>query len=82
MKNTATLINLICLMSYPVYASSRTDALKQLMDMSLEELGMLEVEVQTVAKTAQKLSDIPASVYVLSGERIARSGVSYHPRSA
>lgn len=81
MKNIATLINLICLMSYPVYANSRTDALQQLMDMSLEELGMLEVEVQTVAKTAQKLSDIPASVYVLSGERIARSGVRTIPEA-
>ncbi|MBW3696271.1 TonB-dependent receptor [Vibrio sp. T187] len=46
-----------------------------LMSMSLEELSMLDIEMNTATKTTQKLTDIPSSVYVLSNERIQRSGV-------
>jgi len=44
------------------------------MSMSLEELSMLDVTMETASKFSQKLTDIPAAVYVLDGERIKRSG--------
>lgn len=50
--------------------------LDELMSMSLEELSMLNVTMETASKFSQDLTDIPASVYVLSGERILRSGAS------
>jgi len=49
--------------------------LNELMSMSLEELSMLDVTVETASKFAQDLTDTPAAVYVLDGERIQRSGV-------
>lgn len=52
------------------------DNLDELMSMSLEELSMLDVEMETASKFSQKLSDIPASVYVLTNERILRSGAT------
>ncbi len=50
--------------------------LDELMSMSLEELSMLNVTMETASKFSQNLTDIPASVYVLSGDRILRSGAS------
>ncbi|KHT51707.1 TonB-dependent receptor plug domain-containing protein [Vibrio sinaloensis] len=52
------------------------DNLDELMSMSLEELSMLDVAVETASKFSQKVSDVPASVYVLSSERIQRSGAT------
>ncbi|MDK9738054.1 TonB-dependent receptor [Vibrio sp. D404a] len=49
--------------------------LDELLNMSLEELSMLDVQIETATKTSEKLADIPSSVYVLSNERIMRSGV-------
>lgn len=54
--------------------ASAEDDLSGLMSMSLEELVMLDVTMKTASKFSQKLSDIPAAVYVLGGERIERSG--------
>lgn len=45
-----------------------------LMNLDLESLSMLDVEMESASKTAQKLSDIPSSVFVLNNERIKRSG--------
>ncbi|CAH6844050.1 TonB-dependent receptor; Outer membrane receptor for ferrienterochelin and colicins [Vibrio chagasii] len=53
---------------------AQENSLDQLMSMSLEELSMLDVEMETASKVTQKLTDIPSSVYVLSNERIQRSG--------
>ncbi len=58
------------------FIASANDSLDELMSMSLEELSMLDITMETASKFEQKLSDIPASVYVLSGERILRSGAS------
>lgn len=56
-------------------ANAEEASLDLLMSMSLEELTMLDIEMGTATKSAQKLTDIPSSVYVLSNERIQRSGV-------
>ncbi|RTZ18339.1 TonB-dependent receptor [Vibrio aquaticus] len=37
---------------------------------------MLDVTMETASKFSQKLTDIPAAVYVLEGERIKRSGAT------
>ncbi|MGF1755275.1 TonB-dependent receptor plug domain-containing protein [Vibrio makurazakiensis] len=55
-------------------AQSEQAPLDLLMSMSLEELTMLDIEMGTANKSNQKLTDIPSSVYVLSNERIQRSG--------
>ena len=46
-----------------------------LMSMSLEDLSMLEVNVTSASKREQSISDIPAAIYVITNERIVRSGV-------
>ncbi len=53
--------------------------LEHLMSLSLEELSMLNVEMETATKSTQRLADIPSSVYVLSNERIVRSGARSIP---
>src|SRR5690242_6653581 len=47
--------------------------------MSLEELS--NVEVTSVSKSPQNLSTAPASIYVITGEEIARSGVTSIPEA-
>ncbi len=74
-----TLLSLsLTLVTLPV---SSADDLSDLMSMSLEELSMLDVTMKTASKFSQKLSDIPASVYVLDGERILRSGAQTIPEA-
>jgi iron complex outermembrane recepter protein len=50
---------------------------QQLADLSLEELS--SIEVTSVSKRAERLSDAPASVFVITGEDIRRSGVTSLP---
>lgn len=72
MKHSSIYAALALLPSFSLY--SQENSLEHLMSMSLEELSMLDVEMETASKAKQKLSDIPSSVYVLSNERIQRSG--------
>ncbi len=74
MKKNGVLIGLLLAWNSDLLAS--TEHLDSLMSMSLEELSMLDVTMETASKTERELSEIPASVYVLSGERILRSGAS------
>jgi iron complex outermembrane receptor protein len=55
-------------------ASGPVQVADNLADMSLEELSNLQVT--TAAKRAEKLSDVPASVYVITGDDIRRSGAT------
>lgn len=50
-----------------------------LLEMSLEQL--MSVEVTSVMKTATRLSDTPAAIYVLTSEDIRRSGVTTIPEA-
>ncbi|MFM2586862.1 TonB-dependent receptor plug domain-containing protein [Vibrio sp. TBV020] len=62
------------IITFYCFSSQASDELTDLMSMSLEELSMLDVTMETASKFSQKLTDIPAAVYVLDGERIKRSG--------
>jgi iron complex outermembrane receptor protein len=48
--------------------------LKDLADLSLEELS--QIEVTSVSKRAERLADAPASIFVITGEDIRRAGVT------
>src|SRR5258706_11941469 len=50
-----------------------------LADLSLEELG--NIQIPSVSKRAERLSDAPASVFVIPGEDIRRSGVTSLPEA-
>jgi iron complex outermembrane receptor protein len=52
---------------------------KNLFSLSLEELG--DIEVTSVSGRAEKLSSAPASIYVITGEDIRRSGVTSLPEA-
>jgi iron complex outermembrane receptor protein len=54
-------------------------ALQDLADLSLEELS--NIEVTSVSKRAERLSDAPASVFVITGDDIRRSGVTSLPEA-
>lgn len=51
----------------------------QLADLSLEEL--LTIEVTTVSRKAQKLTDTAAAAYVITAEELQRSGVTSVPEA-
>lgn len=72
MLKHSILYSSLCFAGFVTHANDNLDAL---MSMSLEELSMLDVTMETASKFSQKLSDVPASVYVLDSERIKRSGV-------
>jgi iron complex outermembrane receptor protein len=55
------------------------DQITQLSGMSLEELA--NVDVTSVSKAAQSLATAPASIYVITGEEIVRSGVPSIPEA-
>ncbi|MEW6071679.1 MAG: TonB-dependent receptor plug domain-containing protein [Planctomycetota bacterium] len=59
--------------SVPASAGDPGDVdVSDLMDLSLEEL--MNVEVTVASRTPQKLSDVPAAVYVIPGDEIRRAG--------
>jgi iron complex outermembrane recepter protein len=60
-----------------VSAAAAESGFGDLADLSLEELG--NIEVTSVSKRAEPLSDAPASVFVITAEDIRRSGVTSLP---
>jgi iron complex outermembrane receptor protein len=52
---------------------------KELADLSLEELG--NIEVTSVSRVAQPLRDAPASIFVITAEDIRRSGATSLPEA-
>ncbi|MCX2757248.1 hypothetical protein OQJ65_02640 [Vibrio sp. Sgm 22] len=57
----------VCLglaLTTPVFVSAQEKSLDQFMSMGLGELSMLGVEMVTVWKVTQKLTDIPSLVYM------------------
>jgi iron complex outermembrane receptor protein len=57
--------------SLPVAAAG--EKIAAIADLSLEELGA--IEVTSVSRQSERLLDAPASIYVITGEDIRRSGV-------
>jgi iron complex outermembrane receptor protein len=59
--------------------ASAAETVQSLMDLSLEELG--SIQITSVSKRAEPLSDAPASVFVITGDDIRRSGVTSLPEA-
>src|SRR5712675_3482316 len=51
----------------------------RLTDLSLEELS--NIQITSVSKRAERLSDAPASVFVITGDEIRRSGATSLPEA-
>jgi iron complex outermembrane recepter protein len=51
----------------------------ELLDMSLEELG--NISITSVSRHAEKLSEAPASIFVITGDDIRRSGATSLPEA-
>lgn len=66
------LLRLFILLLIASVAASYADDTEELMDMSLEDL--LDMEVVTVSKKAQKSSDAPATIYVINENQIRNRG--------
>jgi iron complex outermembrane receptor protein len=60
-------------------AALALDAQRDLTEMSLEDLA--NIEVTSVSKRAQSLSDAPASIYVITSNDIRRSGANSLPEA-
>lgn len=60
----------------PASAQLTADALKR---MSLED--MMNIEVSTVARTPQRIADIPAAIHVVTRDDIRRSGATTLPEA-
>ena len=58
------------------FAQPRT---ADLADLSLEELA--NIEITSVSRRAERLADAPASIYVITGDDIRRSGVTSLPEA-
>ena len=50
---------------------------RDLLDLSIEELG--DIEISSVSKKAEPLSEASAAIYVITGDEILRSGVTSVP---
>lgn len=70
-----TLILFALTLTQAAYAQSEPD----LAGLSLEQLG--DIEVSTASRREEKLLETPASVFVLTGEDIRRSGVTTIPEA-
>src|SRR5258706_13485845 len=62
------------LLSIAARGSAQPMQVADLADLSIEELG--NIQVTSVSKHAERLSDAPASIYVITGEDIRRSGAT------
>ena len=57
----------------PLWPSSEgSDERQDLTDLSLEDL--MAIEVTIASRSAQKLSDVPGAVYIITGDELRRSG--------
>jgi iron complex outermembrane receptor protein len=72
----ATVFTLLALSSHAVSADTPTGRLSEL---SLEELG--DVEITSVSRQAEPLSEAAASVYVITADDIRRSGATQLPEA-
>ena len=71
----AALTALACASASSAVAATVSD----LADLSLEQLG--SIEVTSVSRRAERLADAPASIFVISGEDIRRSGARTLPEA-
>ncbi|MBI9071313.1 MAG: TonB-dependent receptor [Melioribacteraceae bacterium] len=64
----------LCFISETSFSQEKTLTTKDLFAMSLEEL--MDVKIVTAGKKEEKLSSVPASVYVITREEIERLGLT------
>jgi iron complex outermembrane receptor protein len=69
----------LLLLSFPADAAPPSYATRDLMSLSLEELA--SIEVSSVSKKPEKLSQAAASVFVITAEDIRRSGATSLPEA-
>lgn len=74
---SSTIGLLASLACVPGYAAETQ--LADLADLSLEQLG--NIEVTSVSRRAERLADAPASIFVITGEDIRRAGVTSLPEA-
>ena len=60
-------------------AGAQTMRVADLADLSIEELG--NIQITSVSRHAERLSDAPAAIFVITGEDIRRSGVTRLPEA-
>ena len=61
------------------FASAAEPKIKDLADLSLEQLG--DIEVTSVSRRTERLGDAAASIFVITAADIRRSGVSSLPEA-
>jgi iron complex outermembrane receptor protein len=61
----------------PSFANARERSLEDLVQLSIDELA--NIEISSVSKTSEPLSDAPAAVYVITHNDIIRSGATSMP---
>ena len=64
----------LCAVLWAVQGRAQAQRPQNLADLSLEQLG--DIEVTSVSKREQRLGDAPASIYVITREAIQRAGVN------
>src|SRR5882672_2168524 len=69
----------VLLISVPAGVSAQPMRVADLADLSLEELA--NIPVTSVSKHAERLADAPASIFVITGEDIRRSGATRLPEA-
>jgi iron complex outermembrane receptor protein len=72
---------LVLVLAVRPHASWAGQPASDLADLTLEELMDVEIEVTSVARKPQKLSEAAAAIYVLTGDDIRRSGVTSIPEA-
>ena len=76
---TGTTTIILILMAATGYAQSPGQNSESLMDLTIEEL--MNVEVVTVSRQAQRLSQTPSAVFVITQDDIKRAGVTSIPEA-
>jgi iron complex outermembrane receptor protein len=78
-RRQASILALLIAALAATEATAAESAPENLADLSLEELG--NIQVTSVSKHSERLLDAPASIYVISAEDIRRSGVTSLPEA-
>src|SRR5438034_3686771 len=79
-RNYAACVCIATIASLAAFAANaQTGKPSDLADLSLEELANLEIT--SVSRRAERLSDAPASVFVITGDDIRRSGATSIPEA-
>jgi iron complex outermembrane receptor protein len=65
----------------PIHAMAEEEEDLDFFELSLDDLGSLDIEVTSVSKKAQRMSAAPAAIAVITGEEIRRSGITSIPEA-